>query len=155
MRCSQPTPTSVSQTRKLNWRYVNMGITRHGIAAFTVLLAVTTTASGAEMMRAGQFNPRMFEEVLEATSDGKLTQEERGLMNRAMPEFKVPAIRDDRVLCQASRDGYMDCTISDVYNRCPDEVEVRFPGQNAPVTVGIECNPDRPDSDGNCECEFK
>jgi len=107
-----------------------------------------------EMSRAGQFHPRMFEQVLIALRDGDASRADIGLMNEAMPEFKVPSVPTYKTVCRAGRDGFVDCRHEETGERCPTEVELEIPGYGSRIPVKIDCNPNRPDSDGNCECEF-
>lgn len=75
-------------------------------------------------------------------------------LNVAIPFFKVPAITKQTLICEVSRANVLVCFEQTSAERCPKEVELKVHGLDAPVTVGVTCEPNVPDANGQCECEL-
>ena len=75
-------------------------------------------------------------------------------LNVAIPNFKAPAITKQTLICEVSRSNTLECVEETEAERCPTVVQMRVPGLDFPVDVGVTCNPGTPDSNGQCECEL-
>ncbi len=75
-------------------------------------------------------------------------------LNDAIPNFKVPAITKQTLIGEVSRSNVLVCVQETEAERCPSVVQMRVPGLDFPVEVGVSCNPSTPDSNGQCECEL-
>lgn len=75
-------------------------------------------------------------------------------LNVAIPYFKVPAITKQTLICEVSSSNVLVCFEQNEAERCPSLVKLRVPGLDFPVEVGVTCEPNTPDSNGQCECEL-
>ena len=73
-------------------------------------------------------------------------------MQTAMPEFKVPAIQQVVVNCEIAMSTMICVEELGEARKCPSEVEIKIPGQNAPAKAAVDCI--GPDANGECDCEF-
>ena len=76
-------------------------------------------------------------------------------LKRAMPNFKVPAITKQILICEVSRSNVLVCIEQNTAERCPTEIQMKVDGLDNMVTVGVTCEPNTPDMNGECECELK
>ncbi len=75
-------------------------------------------------------------------------------LNVAIPYFKVPAITKQTLICEVSRSNVLVCFEETEAERCPSLVKMKVPGLDFPVEVGVTCEPNTPDANGECECEL-
>lgn len=73
-------------------------------------------------------------------------------LNRLVPEFSVPAVTQVVIICELDMAGNLFCVEEEKAGRCPGEIQIKFPHQDNPVTVPVDCT--GPDGMGQCECEF-